>query len=268
MKDYTPVQREEAKKKLPRPVSDFLVSNTILDIYRGLVQKHALNWRQGGLVTDVVNNTLLGLESESTLETNLHQALPELSANTMRELIVDINDRILKEARRRLQENIVTPEPAWNAEELGSQKDAAAEKLISDEELDKLAEKEEKEGWKPPEEEAGAVVATAPVVTPADVGEREIPLAIPIEKPATTIAQEKLLAPVRVVKEVATTQTSGIQNVSIPKPTGNEPAKIISTPATAPAQTQTPAPTPIAPPKTPPAPPIYKGSDPYREPID
>lgn len=156
MKTYSKEEREEAKDKLPKPVRGFLSSNTITEIYGGLIKKHGLNLWQGSLMSKVANLVLLGLEPLSALETNLHQVLPELSSATTREIVNDLNDRIFKEASRRLHENIIEPEPEWDVDELGPKptKETPATVLPTDEELDKLAEKEEAEGWEDPEEEA------------------------------------------------------------------------------------------------------------------
>jgi hypothetical protein len=209
-------------------------------------------------VSNVVNATLLGLESESAVETNLHQEIHTLTNEQVHALVEDINLRIFKDARRRLEEQIIEEEP-WDEEELGP-KTQANEKLLSDAELDALAEKEEKEGWKPPEEEEPASVAASSAT----------PLAIPLEtsggaisaiKPAEpSIALEKLTAPVQTKTEVTEVrpQQTGIQSVVIPKPEEKPAAAVPATP-----------PPTIAPsahvPQTPPAPGTYKGTDPYRE---
>lgn len=252
MKDYTPEERREAKARLPKPIRDFIDSDALLQIYFGVIQKNHINWRQAGTLTEITNATLLGLESESALETNFHQALPELSADTMRELVADVNDRVFKEARRRLAENIVEPEPKWDEEELGPKpKEEESEKLASDEELDKLAEKEEKEGWKPPEEEY--------VPLPSAEDGNILPS---VQTPAKSIAEQKLAIPIETTQRNISAQTikSGIQQIAVPS--SNPPAVIIPvSPISAPKQiltlpkTETPAPvTVLTPPKSSPAP--------------
>jgi len=115
MKTYSVEERTEAKKKLPRPVLDFLLSPTISNIYVGMQKKHNLDFRQLVLFCDVTNLTLMGLEPQSALETNLHQAMHELSNEGTRELVADTNDRVFKEAQRRLRENISEPS-IWSEE--------------------------------------------------------------------------------------------------------------------------------------------------------
>jgi hypothetical protein len=107
MQRYTSTQRIEAKKRLPEPTSSFLSSDTLSNLYLGIEQKHKLNLAQIMVVSEIVNDTLLGLEPESALETNLHQTLPRMSNADMRELVADLNDRIFKEAQRRLKENFI-----------------------------------------------------------------------------------------------------------------------------------------------------------------
>lgn len=119
MKSHTRQEEEAAQKKLPQSLADFLGSETLSKLYLGIRDKLKLNLRQLMAMSGVVNATLLGLEEEGSLEANLHQYLPELSNADMRELVADINDRILKEARRRLRENILEPkeEVPANADE-------------------------------------------------------------------------------------------------------------------------------------------------------
>ncbi len=189
MKNYTREERADARKKLTRPVNDFLSSDALLDIYRGIFKKHKLNFYQGGLVSEIANVTLMGLEPESALETNLHQTLPALSSDTMRELAADINDRLFKEARRRVQENIVTPEPVWDEEELGKKPAENSEPLLTDEELEALAEKEAKEGWTPPIEPDESAADVVPQNIDGKVGNIEIPIEMP---PTQSVVAEKL----------------------------------------------------------------------------
>ena len=127
MKSYTDEEKTQAEKKLPPPVLDFLLSPALSTIYIGIQNKHKLDLRQLGLLSEVVNVTLMGLEPESALETNLHQTIHELSNEGTRELAADINDRVFKEARRRLAEDVREPS-VWSEEILHplSEKDLAA----------------------------------------------------------------------------------------------------------------------------------------------
>ena len=149
MKIYTRQEKEEAKKKLPKPIYDFLGSPALAGLYTGIKDKLKLDLRQLMMFSEIVNTTLIGLEPQSALETNLHQLLPELSNEVTRELATDINDRIFKEAQRRLRENITNLEPAWNEEELGP-KEVLGKNKLTDAEIERLAIQQEKEGWTAP----------------------------------------------------------------------------------------------------------------------
>ena len=106
MKTYSRQEKETAKQKLPPALADFLDAPVLPKLYLGIRDKMKLNLRQLMVMCEIANVTLLGLEPESALETNLHQYLPELSNADMRELTADLNDRVFKEARRRVQENV------------------------------------------------------------------------------------------------------------------------------------------------------------------
>ena len=255
MKNYTRDEYIEARKKLTKPVNDFFDSKELIAIYRGIFAKYKLNFNQSGLVSDIANATLMGLESETVLETNLHQALPELSNAATHELVADINDRLFKEARRRVQENIVAPEPVWDEEELGKKPAENDPPLISDEELDKLAEKEKIEGWKDPDEADRAKAAQEllnPPITPPEET---------VDTSASSIVAEKLgLA-------VDTPIENKKNEISTPvMPISEEKLEGVITDST-PSATQNP--TPIKPQVSEAQKPAYKGGvDPYREPVE
>jgi hypothetical protein len=255
MKNYTVEERDKAKKALYKPVSDFISSDTLLDIYQGIIEKNKLNLRQAGSITEIVNNTLLGLEPESALETNIHQALAELSAATTREIVADINDRVFKETRRRVQENITETKDEWDEDELG-QRPVGTEvpTVVSDAELDALAAKEEKEGWKPPEEKYVPPQRLSPVPPEAPATNPVSTATVPISKEKLATAGEMKTQSVQIQ-----TQTNGIQNIIVPKaaPLPAAPAGV----PTPPPQQNTASPNPAASS----APRIYKGHDPYRE---
>lgn len=252
MKTYTQKERKQAMDALPIPASDFLKSKTITDTYVGIGKKLGLNFRQEGLASEITNVILLGLEPEHALETNLHQALPELSNTTTRELVADINDRIFKEIQRRIKENITEPKQVWDEVELGpepteeddernkAREREDAENPIPYEELLKLAEQEKVERKaKEDAEEAEAEkkrLATVPP-TPEET----------IDTSTSSIVAEKLgLAP----------------DVS-PENKKNE-EEILKT---APTETQNSV--PLKSKLTEPTKPVYKGGvDPYREPVE
>lgn len=144
MKKYTQTERAEAKQKLPKPLQDFLGSRSLTDLYVGLMKKHKLTLYEVMGISEIANNTLLGLEPESALDHTIHQEMPELSNEKTRELVADINDRIFKEAQRRIRENITTPQPQWNEEVLGPKETYVAP--ISDVELSKRVADEEARG--------------------------------------------------------------------------------------------------------------------------
>src|ERR1700682_5291600 len=110
MKTYSEEELQQAKQKLPKPTRDFLTSKTLSDLYLTFTKRHTLNISQLMGVSRIVNLTLLGLEAESAIETNLHQEIHTLTNQQTQDLVEDINTRIFKEARRRLTENITEPE--------------------------------------------------------------------------------------------------------------------------------------------------------------
>jgi hypothetical protein len=119
MKDYTQEEIANAMASVPPPIRSFISSTALRTIYTGIREKHKLNLRQIWAVTELSTVTLLGLESQSAFETNLHQLLPELSNATTHELVADVNTRIFKEARRRLEESVIEANslPAQESEE-------------------------------------------------------------------------------------------------------------------------------------------------------
>ena len=102
MKSYTFEELRSARRASPMPLQHFILSPTLTNIYAGIEKKHSLNDTQMYFVLRVVSATMLGLESETALETNIHQALPELSHAATLELVADITTRVLKEAKRRV----------------------------------------------------------------------------------------------------------------------------------------------------------------------
>ena len=96
MKEYSLTERKNAFARLPQPIQDYLASDELSRIYLGLRKKHSLDLRQLMVVSEITYVTLLGLESETALETNIHQGLHELSNEGARELVGDINDRIFR----------------------------------------------------------------------------------------------------------------------------------------------------------------------------
>jgi hypothetical protein len=238
MKTYTVQEREDAKGRLPAPIADFVGSESLTNIYLGIRTKLKLNLRQLVIMTEIANLTLLGLEPEHALETNLHQYLPELSNADTKELAADLNDRVFKEAQRRLRENVTEP------------KKKSFEYYDEGEPGD--------EGNMPP--------ASAVHDTPGN--DSAIKVSVPVNEgpsaanapaaglEASSISLGKLAAPAQTkTAKAEINPTSGIQNVVISKPEEKPaPVTLPSTPA------------PAAPnPPTPPAPKEYKGTDPYRE---
>jgi hypothetical protein len=111
MKKYTKEELETAKNSAPKPLVDFLNSASLGDIYGGLLKKHKLSLKEMSIIAEICGLTLLNLDSESALATNIHTTLPELSNATTNELVADIHDRIFKEAARRVSANIVEKDP-------------------------------------------------------------------------------------------------------------------------------------------------------------
>lgn len=266
MKTYTQQEREQAMNALPVPVSDFLKSDTITNIYVGIGEKLNLNYRQIGLASQITNVTLLGLEPEHALETNIHQALPELSNTATRELVADINDRIFKEMQRRIKENIIEKKTEESEYELSlkptneeleqyeAQEKVDSEHPIAYEELLKLAEKEKaerkaKEYAEEVEAEKKRLVTTPPT-------QEEGP-----DTPSSSIVAEKLGLVTDVPIENKKTELSIATPETQEKKIGEVPANSI------PTETQTPVPVKLQ--ASEPQKPAYKGGvDPYREPVE
>lgn len=178
MKTYPDEEYIKARENLPRPIADFLSSDALTGIYVGIAKKLKLNLRQADAMSTIINATLLGLEPEHALEHNLHQELPELSNEKTRELVADINDRIFKEATRRLRENIITQEE-WDEATFGP-KDTYRPP-VSDTEARKLVEAERKAKAEKP----------TPVDTKSPTGESPAPVPQPASpQPQTAKAQE------------------------------------------------------------------------------
>lgn len=277
MKIYTQAQNDEAVNKLPDPIYDFLVGPTLTTIYAGIQKKHNLDLRQLVLFATIANMTLIGLEPESALETNLHQAMHELSNQGAKELVADINDRVFKEAKRRLQENILEPsmlsqlrkQSQLTAEQQAELAEEARFNNLDDDDPAVLAAKkqEELETQKQEEESAKELQAALeaakndpPIKTgeegeePSDdteAGDSVKTGAVGVEK-KSTIIDEKLGASIETipVKSSDTIITSGALakpefEIKNPEPT-KPPAISVQTPKK-----------------------IYAdGVDPYREPID
>ena len=306
MKTHTREEREEAKKKLPEPVRDFLASPTLTTLHVGIQKKHNLDLRQLMLFADIVNVTLMGLEPESALETSLHQAIHELSNEGARELVADINDRVFKEAKRRIQESIPEPsvwsakpaaQPALSEEELSDNKrreliDTMRDddpELIAAYEHDAKAVEEKRKADDEALAEALAQAAKDPVIKEeeedneeGEEGEETAVSTTPA--PLPSVALEKLTAPATAKAEpvTLTQKTNGIQRLTLPvqepvlgpvNPTPIQAAPAVTPPpATPPAPVVPPPSAPSAPATNPhetnQAPRIYKGTDPYREPIE
>src|SRR6185295_117333 len=205
MKIYTRVEKNEARTKLPKPILDFMGSTALTTLYIGIQKKLKLDLRQLMMYSEITNCTLMGLEPEHSLETNIHQWLPELGNAETKELAADINDRIFKEAKRRVEQNILESTP----------KDEDAEvidlttPIISDLELDKLAAQQEKEGWKPPVDPNEGPEGDIPEdTTPEELDESGS------ELPQVTIPEQKLTIPSISGNAVAAASTKPAPTIS------------------------------------------------------
>lgn len=223
MKTYPPIEILKAREKAGRPITDFLDSDVITRILSGIETKLGLRGAQIGHLLEVVTATLLQLEPESALETNLHQRIPELSNEKTKELAADLRDRVLKEAERRVRENITDPRFDWDESVLGPKPTVdqleerkkrfleAAKLGLSAEEIRKraeedarkLQEQEEKEeaeyraaqlakGITPLSEEEGGEES---VDTPAQTAPAEETARIAAKPSSISIATQKLAAP-------------------------------------------------------------------------
>lgn len=150
MKKYTREEQVAALKKLPKPTVAFLGSPTLMKIYDGIEQKLKLATEQGMGVALIANLTLMGLEDEHAVETNIHQLMPELSSVATRELAMDLQDRVFKEAARRVEKNIedpnaIIPTPPAPEEEIRLEREAVLDaKKDDDPEILRLAAEDAK----------------------------------------------------------------------------------------------------------------------------
>jgi|CXWL01.1.fsa_nt_gi hypothetical protein len=261
MKAYTAEEREAAQKKIPRPIQDFLRSPALVTIYQGIQKKLALDLRQMLAVVEITSATLEGLEPESAMETNIHQLLHELSNEKTRELVADINDRIFKEAKRRLEGNVL---------------EAPARVIIAeptDAELETLGEKEKREGILPEfekakqeelalqsglkEEEAKRAIERAQGLGDqnkiADEGSEEQAPSIKLGQSGVLKAAEEKLQPPISGPSIAATKLSAPSTVAPTETVAQQPLA-------------NPSPQP-APRKMPPIQKRVDGIDPYREPL-
>lgn len=114
MKTYAPVDILRARENAGRPVDDFIASKVLENIIDGIINKYGFSGEDIRLINILIVTTIVGLEPVSALETNTHQCFPHLSNEKTRELVADIQDRVLKEAKRRSDENITDPARNWN----------------------------------------------------------------------------------------------------------------------------------------------------------
>jgi len=232
MKTYSKDEIRVALETVPPPIRSFIESKTLTNLILGISAKHEMNYRQAGVVVDIVTATLIGLEPSTAFETNLHQHLPKLSNPVTRELVADINDRIFKEAQRRLQENILEPEPVWDEKTLGKKENRV--QPMNDEKLHELAEKERAEGRAESKtvEDTGPEGSADTKQTLNDEGTEETGASLKAETPPQSIAEQKTIGATAVKPE------SVSEHRAIPLPeTGTSQKK-------------------------------YDSVDPYREPID
>lgn len=255
MKKYTAEEKAEARKSLPKPLAGFIGSQILTALYFGIKDKLKLNWSQVVDMCEVANVTLLGLEPEHALETNLHQYMPELSNADMRELVADLNDRVFKEAQRRLRENVIEPGPEDIKPE-GYEKSEVPETAVGI----------RNEQSKTEPEEVKTLMVPAPLLMPAEVA----PVGL-------SISMQRLAGPTvgKTEKKDVSPQATGIQQISVPPPPTPiapvitaAPVLAVPPPVIPPSPAVPPVPAVASPGVTPQAPRIYKGTDPYREAIE
>ena len=219
MKEFTDSEKTAALGSIPIPTRDFLKSQDLTRIYLGLKKKHALDLRQLMVLSEITYNTLLGLEKETNLETNMHQWLHELSNEKTRELVLDINDRIFKEANRRLRENIVTPEKPWDEKTFGPKdeylKMLDARSHRDDRDIARQIEDEAKNPPSPAEKDD--------YVEPASIVENKSAnlIANKLALPTTTVSADSAAAsqPVVGIQQIQKTSTSSeIKPIAAPPP--------------------------------------------------
>lgn len=271
MKNYSPEERAAAIKKLPRPASYFVGSKRLYEIYKGIGNKLNLTQKQFMLMAEIAGVTLIGLEPESALEANIHYVMPELPNATAKELVLDIQDRVLKESQRRVKEEVFEQDAFVPAEmgltpeqELERQRQFTIDAMDDDDpELLKLMEEEKAAKAKREAEEAGELeqaVVEAQKPRPRALAASEASLAsaeasasttedapISVAETTTAIAAQKLAAPTS--QQASDSQIDSV----LARPSVGS----ITLPAT-PENTSA---------RTAPIPPLSK-TDPYREPVN
>lgn len=279
MKKYSTEERGAALKKLPRPASYFVGSKALFRVYQGLKSKFELTDQQGARMVEICNLTLIGLEDSHAIEANIHQMMPELANSVAKELALDIQDRVLKEAERHVREEIFEQEAfVFNEMGLTPEEEAARQRQFTidameddDPELLKILEEEkatrDKVQAEQDEELAKALLEaktprtksaltkeadaiSAPTTAPSTTESN--PTSIP--EPALAISTQKLSTP--------TTQQTGVSEVEAVLARPSVAAIPVSTPIATVISTEQKQerPQPIAP--------TIGKSDPYREPVD
>lgn len=202
MKTYSYTEVLQAREKIARPISDFIDSKAFQNIIDGFEVKFGFSVEQKTLSTSIIIATLVQLEPQSALETNIHQLLPELSNEKTTELAADIRDRAIKEADRRVKEGIIDPRFDWDEgifgerptfEQLEARKKRfreEAQRALPPEEVARLAEidfrKQQEEEDREEAEYAANQKAQGIVPLSEDEGESEEP---PLEEaPRTELA--------------------------------------------------------------------------------
>jgi hypothetical protein len=272
MKNYSPEERATAIKKLPRPASYFVGSKRLYEIYKGIGRKLNLTQRQFMLMAEIAGVTLIGLEPESALEANIHYLMPELSNATAKELVLDIQDRVLKESQRRVKEEVfeqdsfvptemgLTPE-----QELERQREFTIDAMDDDDpELLKLIEeekaaREKREAEEAKELEQALVESQKPRPQALSASEASLGFA---EAEATRVADSPISAPNPIptiaTQKLAVPTAQQANDTQVDSVLGRPSVAAISLPTTPETALERKATS---------LPPLTK-TDPYREPVN
>lgn len=260
MRRYSLKEKNAALERLPQPVRDFLASLTLTGIYEGLATKLNLSFKQSLLMGDIANVTIMKLEDEHALETNIHQMMPELSNTQTRELAADLEDRVFREVARRIRENVLDPNPYIKDALEGLSPEEAADKRRRDSvdsmaddnpELLKLVEMRAKMEEERQKEAAKELIGAQKVA-----GETRVPPTIPSRIDTRNIGLSNPENQIAVAPLPTTASTPSIAQTKLGVPT-----KTTSVEAVLPQTLSAPTPPPPQKHRT-------DGIDPYREPFN
>ena len=281
MKIYAPIDILHAREKTARPISDFIDSQNWQNIMDGIMTKFGFSGEQKMLIDLILVSTLTQLEPTSALETNIHQLLPELSNEKTRELVADIRDRVIREADRRVAENIINSKFDWYEAVLGEKPTVdqlearkkrfreETERGLSVEEIRRLAEEDARKQQEQEEREEAEYAAALKAQGKVPLSDEDGEDAPETLDPAPTLSLAQSVAIQTAEEKMKTPEAAavdGIRSVSIAQSKLRAPSAAVPVETTSalPLAEAAAAPKPatLTPP---PAPKRVDGIDPYRE---